>query len=315
MLKNIEEPQKISRSCWVGHMFWLVVKKPEEIQIILNSEETFDKPDHGLNVLVEHGLLNEGGEKYKLQRKTINPFFVPSNLKKFFPVINKKMSEFLDRFDARIPSGEFDITSQIMDFTLDTIFNTMFNIPHVAEEKRLQLLENLDEFILVASMKIFKIWLNIDFIFKRSQYYTRWVKHRGMVFKFIEELVEENEQNFQNGNEQVKSISFIDYLYKIRQTLSYEETLEDVFVLLASSFETTGSVLPHILLLLAMNQEHQENCFQEISQILLSPEDEVTEEMWNEMKYLERCIKESLRLIPAAVILARKVKKDLKLGK
>lgn len=315
-LINRENLAKETHSCWVGHMFWLVVKKPEEIKIILNSQETFDKPDHGVNILVEHGLLTEGGEKYKLQRKTVNPFFVASNLKKFFPIINRKVGEFINRFDDRLPSEEeeFNISPGIMDFTLDTIFNTMFNIPHVPEEKRLQFLENMDNVMSIASMKIFKFWLNIDFIFRCSEYYSSWVKHRGGLFKFIEKLVDENEVNFQNGNKREKCITFTDYLYKIRETLTYQETLEDILLLVAASYETTGSVIPHILLLLAMNQEHQDKCFQEISEILSSPEDEVTEEKSNKFNYLERCIKEGLRLIPAAMVLARKAKQDLKLG-
>lgn len=309
-----ERPRSESLSAWCGPMFWFVPKKPEELKIIFNSEETFDKPDHGLNVLSEHGLLNEGGEKYKLQRRTINPFFVPSNLKKFFPVINNKMSGFIERFDKKIPSDEFNISSYVMDFTLDTIFSTMFNIDQVPIEKRHQLIESMEIFLAIGSVKIFKFWLNIDFFFERSQYYDDWVKHRGVIFDFIRKLAQKNEHNFQNQIEAEKKKTFIDYLYQIRHQLTFEETIEDIFVLLIGSYETTGSALPHILLLLAMNPEHQEKCYQEICDVLSSPDDEVTEDKWNKLKYLERCIKEGMRLIPAAVILARKVKEDLKLG-
>lgn len=44
------------------------------------SEETSEKTDHGVSFYLEHGLLTDGGEKYKLQRRTIMPYFVPSNL-------------------------------------------------------------------------------------------------------------------------------------------------------------------------------------------------------------------------------------------
>lgn len=313
-LEKIERSKRVSSFFWFGPMFWFVAKKPEEIKIILNSDETFDKTDHGLSVIVEHGMLTDGGEKYKLERKSISPFFSTSNLRRFFPIINKKMSEFIKRFDSDLPSSEFNITSHVMDFAMDTIFSTMFNIDHVPIEKRLQLLKSMEQFLAIGSEKIFKFWLTCDYFFKRSEHYDDWLKHRGIIFDYLGHMAEKNEKNFQNNNESEKLVTLVDFLYQIRHTMSYNETMDSMFWFLGASYETTGSQIPHILLLLAMNPEQQEKCYQEICDVLSSPDDEVTENMCSELKYLERCCKEGLRLIPAALILARKVNQDLKLG-
>lgn len=260
-------------------------------------------------------MLVEGGEKCKLQRKSISPFFFTSNLRRFIPTFNKKISEFIVRFDDCLVSEEFNITPSVMDFAMDTMFSTMFNIDHVPIEKRSQLVESMEIFMTIGSEKLFKLWLTIDFFFKRSEHYNDWVKHRGVIFDYLAKLADENEQNFQNNKNCEKLVTIIDFLYQIRQTITYEEMLENLYWLFVASYETTGSQIPHILLLLAMNPEHQEKCYEEISNTLSSPDDEVTEEMCSEFKYLERCCKEGMRLIPAAVILARQVKEDIKLGR
>jgi cytochrome P450 len=313
---------KITRSVqqsfffWFGPMFWLHVKTPEEIKIILNAEESFEKTDHGLNLFLEHGLLTDGGEKYRLQRRTIVPFLAISNLKKFVPFINKKMSEFIVKFDVKVQNEQFDLTPDTLKFSLSATLRTTLNIDHVADEKISEISKAFRMIGHLSSIRMFKFWLAFDFIFKRSKYYNEWLKHRKTGFGFVESVIEENEKNYQCGCKQIKKETIVDVLYQIRHTMTYDEMLQSVYLLIGAGFDTTGTAIPQtLLLLLAMNPEHQENCYQEISSVLTSPDDDVTEEKFYQLKYLERCIKEGMRLISPALILSRKVTKDLKLGK
>lgn len=295
-------------------MFWLFVKKPEEIKIILNAEETFDKSDHGVNMFLEYGLLTDCGEKYKLQRRTIMPFFGLSNLKKFFPSINEKMDEFIERFDRELPSKEFDLTPYTLDFSLSAILKSFLDIDHVSIEERSKLIEAFRMIGHIASVRIFKFWLAINFIFKHSKYYGEWTKHRKTGFGYVEQVIKENEENFQSGRPQTKQNTLVDLLYQIRGSVSYEEMVQSVYLLISAGFETSGVSMSNVLLILAMNQDKQEECYQEIRSVLTSSEEKVTEEKYDELKHLERCIKEGLRLIAPVLALSRKVKKDLKLG-
>lgn len=299
---------------WLGPIFFISLKKPEEIKIVLNSEETFDKPDHSVNMFFKYGLLTEGGEKYKRQRKAVTPVFLPSNLKRYYPIINDKFAKFLDDFDRNLTAEEFDVTEEIMCFTLDTILMTMFNRSDFDKHQRIEFLESADRYLSLSSERIFKFWLSFEFFHKRSQQYPHWKKYRENIFNFTKNLIQENETNYQNGNQPEKFITFTDHLYKIRDTLEFDEVLEDIALLILASYETTGSVLPHILLALAMNPEHQKKIYDEVSKIISTPEDEVTEDMCNQMEYLELCIKEGLRLFPAALMMGRQVKKDLNIG-
>lgn len=166
----------------------------------------------------------------------------------------------------------------------------------------------------IACIRMFKVWLAFDFIFKLSKYYEEWIEHRNIGFGFVADVIKENEENFQKGREQIKMNTLVDLLYQIRGTMSYDEMVQSVFLMVAAGFETSGGSIPHILLLLAMNPEHQEKCYQEISSVLTSPDGEVTEKVLKECNHLDNCIKEGLRLITPVLVLSRKVKEDLNLG-
>lgn len=173
-------------------------------------------------------------------------------------------------------------------------------------------------FFNLSSEKIYKWWLMIEFIHKRSKDYDRYVKHKNGVYEFLDQILAVHEKKFQqNSNENVgeNPKTFLSQLYNIRDTMSYDEMRESTFAFLAAGFDTTGKIIPATLLLLAMNPKIQEKLFNELSGILTSDEDEVDEINLSEMIYLEQVIKESARLIPPVLIFARETTKNIDLGK
>lgn len=102
--------------------------------------------------------------------------------------------------------------------------------------------------------------------------------------------------------------------YAEKESWTPQDFLDDFVIIFFGSFDTSGQTIGHILLLLAMNPECQEKLHDEIKKVLTSHDDEVTENHLNQMPYLNLVIKESMRLIPAVLILSRQVTKPLKLG-
>ena len=77
--------------------------------------------------------------------------------------------------------------------------------------------------------------------------------------------------------------------------------------------ETTSMTMTWTILLLAKHQEYQERARREIRQVL-GGKDEVTFQDLAEMKFLESCVKESMRLHPAAIFVRRRAISDINLG-
>lgn len=79
--------------------------------------------------------------------------------------------------------------------------------------------------------------------------------------------------------------------------------------------DTTSAAVSWCLFLMGGNPKIQERAFQEVDGILGGDRKRApTMKELNEMKYLECCIKEALRLYPSVPLIARHLKEDVKIG-
>ena len=77
--------------------------------------------------------------------------------------------------------------------------------------------------------------------------------------------------------------------------------------------ETSTVTLTWAILLLSKHPEFQERAREEIRSVL-SGEEQITGDHLQKMKFLDNCIKETMRLYPVAVRVSRQAKQDVKIG-
>ncbi len=91
-----------------------------------------------------------------------------------------------------------------------------------------------------------------------------------------------------------------------------------MYALSIQGYESTSTALQFLLFCLALNPKHQEICRKEIDEILdirkTCSNDNFTIHDMDRMKHLERCIYETLRLYPSAVMYLRKLEEPLRIG-
>lgn len=91
-----------------------------------------------------------------------------------------------------------------------------------------------------------------------------------------------------------------------------EQTVRDELeTILISGNETSALTTAYIILLLAMHPEIQEQLFQELRSNYNSPTEETTHEHLVRLTYLDRVVKESLRLFPVGPFMVRNVDADV----
>lgn len=154
-------------------------------------------------------------------------------------------------------------------------------------------------------------------IFKMSKSYSPFQKSRNELNKFIGDLMENHERDYQQKTRSTdrRSHNFLDKLYELRGTMSYEQTAESFYNFLAAGFDTSGKTISSVLLLLAIHQDVQDRVVEECKTVFATDDDEVNEESLSKMEFLDSVIKESLRLLTIAILIGREVKKDIKLSK
>ncbi|KAG5894242.1 hypothetical protein JTB14_007869 [Gonioctena quinquepunctata] len=92
-----------------------------------------------------------------------------------------------------------------------------------------------------------------------------------------------------------------------------EEIVEEVQIFLTAGSETSATVLNCILVMLGMHPEIQQRVFDEIVETL-GPDRTVLPSDLPNLKYMERVIKETMRIWPAAAIFLRTVGEDIDIG-
>lgn len=192
-----------------------------------------------------------------------------------------------------------------------------------------------------------KIWLQPDIIFRMTKLYKEHEKCLSILHGFSNRVIRErkdeirkikekkqiqdnnnnmdtmNNNNIVDEKEEIvigkkKRLAFLDLLIEASQdgtVLSNEDIREEVDTFMFEGHDTTSAAISWTLFLLGCHPEYQDLVYQELYDIFGDDKTRaatMTELM--DMKYLECCIKEGLRLYPSVPLIARQIKEDVNLG-
>ncbi|XP_045459564.1 cytochrome P450 4g15 [Melitaea cinxia] len=113
---------------------------------------------------------------------------------------------------------------------------------------------------------------------------------------------------------QKKRLAFLDLLLESAQggvVISDEEIKEQVDTIMFEGHDTTAAGSSFFLSLMGIHQDIQDKVVEELDQIFGDSDRPATFQDTLEMKYLERCLMETLRLFPPVPIIARHLKQDV----
>lgn len=114
-----------------------------------------------------------------------------------------------------------------------------------------------------------------------------------------------------------KRLAFLDLLVEASQNgvvLTDEEVKEQVDTIMFEGHDTTAAGSSFFLSMMGCHPEIQEKVIQELDEIFGDSDRPATFQDTLEMKYLERCLMETLRMYPPVPVIARQVNTDLKLA-
>ncbi|CAH0721599.1 unnamed protein product, partial [Brenthis ino] len=115
---------------------------------------------------------------------------------------------------------------------------------------------------------------------------------------------------------QKKRLAFLDLLLESAQggvVISDVEIKEQVDTIMFEGHDTTAAGSSFFLSLMGIHQDIQEKVVEELDQIFGDSDRPATFQDTLEMKYLERCLMETLRLFPPVPIIARHLNQDITL--
>lgn len=114
-----------------------------------------------------------------------------------------------------------------------------------------------------------------------------------------------------------KRMAFLDLMIEASQNgvvINDEEIKEQVDTIMFEGHDTTAAGSSFFLSMLGIHQDIQDRVIQELDEIFGDSDRPATFADTLEMKYLERCLMETLRMYPPVPIIARQLRQDVKLG-
>ncbi|CAF4793937.1 unnamed protein product [Pieris macdunnoughi] len=255
------------------------VFNPSDAEIVMSTMKHHEKSIiyKFIKPWLHDGLLVSKGSKWQERRKILTSAFHFNILRKYFLIIEENSQKLVNVMEKN--SGEsVDIVPILSEYTLNSISESAMGV-------------ELD-----------KDPINV---------------------------INKRKQNFQNNEKESGTLADNDsYVYKKKSRAAMLDLLisaekeglinddgiiEEVNTFMFEGHDTTAAGLTFCLLTLAENQDVQEKVYQEL-QSIFNGRDDVTLEDLTMMNYLERCIKESMRLYPPVPFISRTLSETVKLS-
>jgi cytochrome P450 len=147
-----------------------------------------------------------------------------------------------------------------------------------------------------------------------SAWFLRNFHHRIMNER--RKVLNEDETKHLNNNEDDLPTYdiFIDQILKNKGFFSDREIWEHILTILAAGYETSATCLSHCMLFLAIFQDVQQKVYDEINEVFPDDDDtEITLEKLGKLQYMERVIKETLRIAPVGPAIFRETRQKFEI--
>ncbi|XP_049958648.1 cytochrome P450 4g15 [Schistocerca serialis cubense] len=318
------------------------------VYIDKSTEYRFFKPWLG------EGLLISSGQKWRSHRKLIAPTFHLNVLKSFIDlfnansrdVVNKLRKEGTKTFDVHDYMSECTV-----EILLETAMGvTKSTQDKSGYEYAMAVMKMCD----ILHLRHTKLWLRPDWLFNLTRYGTEQVKLLDVIHGLTKKVLKKKKEEFQKGGGakryiaseqtdtaaaaalsankglrddldeqdendvgQKKRLAFLDLMIESAQNgvvLTDEEIKEEVDTIMFEGHDTTAAGSSFFLSMMGIHQDIQDKVIQELDEIFGNSDRPATFQDTLEMKYLERCILETLRMFPPVPIIARQLHEELKLA-
>ncbi|KAJ8709482.1 hypothetical protein PYW08_009486 [Mythimna loreyi] len=268
------------------------------------------------------GLVTAKYAVWKEHYKHLHPTFSQTFLDTFMGVFNSQSRRLVKSFEKNAGKGLFDHYTNARHVALETICLTALGVDFSDSSFITEYIDALEPMFGTMVERFSKLWWHSPYAFswsklkKTQDYYMKIMQ--SMANTVLQKRKSEvlgntcTERSILSG---IQFKPFIDILLELsveKGVFTDKQIREHVDTLLIAGHETTAHVLTFTMVLLGSHPEVQEKAFREIQEVLGSDRD-VEKTDLSRLTYLEAVLKESLRLITVAPVIARKIERYVKL--
>ncbi|GMT34991.1 hypothetical protein PFISCL1PPCAC_26288, partial [Pristionchus fissidentatus] len=321
MNKSVSETGLQLLKVWFFHDNSYIPTSGETLKYILDSNEEITKGDE-YEIFVPwlgRGLLISTGDKWRSRRKLLTPTFHFPMLDGYIATREMYMQMCAELLEDRTGGTKLiDMYPVVKMCALDIICETTMgkeldsqrqpNQPYV--EAIVTLMRLGTEISMKPQLwpKFMRYLLGVQQEFDRCNVIAQ---------NFTRTVIAERAEALARGEVEPNKRAFLDLLMeqKEKQNLSDEDIREEVDTFMFEGHDTTSAGLAWAVWCFACHPEIQQTAYEEILNVLGNDVDrDLTREDIGKLVYLERCVKETMRLYPPVPFVSRQLQNDLKMG-
>ncbi|XP_034996907.2 ultra-long-chain fatty acid omega-hydroxylase isoform X1 [Zootoca vivipara] len=273
------------------------------------------------------GLLLSSGKKWGRHRRMLTPAFHFDILKPYMKFFNQSTDIMHAKWRKLTSAGpaSVDMFEQISLMTLDTLQKCVFSYDSNCQEKSSDYIAAILELSNLVVLRQHALTHHFDWLYYLSTNGRRFRRACDIVHRFTANVVQQRRMAHSRlgddawlKSKQGKTVDFIDVLLLAKDEegrhLSDADIAAEADTFMFEGHDTTASGLSWVLYNLARHPNYQDQCREEIQNLLRGRETEEIEwEDLSQMPFTTMCIKESLRLHPPVTAISRRCTEDVKL--
>ncbi|XP_025191082.1 cytochrome P450 4C1-like [Melanaphis sacchari] len=320
---------------WIGLRPFIAMADADHIQQVLNSKTHIDK-NLEYNLLLPFigtGLVTSSGSKWQMRRKLLTPAFHSSILEEFLPLIETKCKTLVKVLRKELDNVTgFDIKPYAKLAALDIIGITAMGYEiNSQENSQLEYVKALDELTAIMQKRFITPWLKPNFLFNLTSLSKRQNACIDVIHTFTKKVLKERKDNYKLFNNQMSDANkneihhgkkynkaLLDLLLeasKDGKVLSDNDIQEEVDTFMFAGVDTSSVTFSWIMYVLGQHPHVQDRILEELDEKIPNfGTAKLSSTILNSLDYLERTIKEVIRLYPTVPFIGRQIYEPLSIG-
>ncbi|KAK9875041.1 hypothetical protein WA026_005845 [Henosepilachna vigintioctopunctata] len=281
---------------------------PEDIEVIFRDTSISKKGSYydPLRKVVASGLIVNDEESWHSRRKILKKSFDFSVISECIAIFNKEVISLVSRLQKNI-NEEVDLNLHVENLIFKITFaNFLGNEYSITDKKAEDYIHAMKTVLEIMLLKKTKPYLN--FVWPLLKAKKDEDKSLDEMNTYISKAIEENSDQYAQKNKTY--FNTLDLLLGAPHLFDTEGVRDEITTFVLGSQDATSSALSFMLMALANYPEHQESVYEEIKNILINNQNPTYSDLTS-MDYLDRFIKECLRLYPPFIMMERTLTKDI----
>ncbi len=239
---------------WIGPFLLLGISDPDDIQIVLRHKNSIAKAfsyNFG-KILLGDGLLTAPVDIWKSHRKIIAPTFHRSILENYVKIFHRQTDIFVDQLRKCSNSKQdFDLFDPLNRCTLDIILESVTGTKLNCQTSEVgsvgdQYIKCAHRALEITCLRVVKIWLLNDTIFKRSSMGKDFMHCVEITHKIANTVIEEKRLRYENSEEKFdrKIIDQIfEQIYDSNSNWTDDNIRDEISTVILAGSETSAQTL------------------------------------------------------------------------